>query len=444
MPPLAMVALAALQVRAAFVALTFTSPPHTHTHTHLPLPVRCPHVYKPPAHTPLPVSHFPRSPACFLDSMATLDLPAWGYGIRYTYGIFKQVIRNGAQVGNRVRGCEAVTSLAHRLALRTPYTLQVEMPDYWLTFGNPWEIERVDIVYPVGSVVSRLSLSFGVSFYRIPSRRTWQVRYYGTTRIIKDATGKERSVWEGGEVVQAIAYDNPIPGEEGALWAAVPFRPPLTVTHLSLPPGFDTWNTINLRLFRAAPAREFDLASFNTGDYMRAVEQRQRAETITSVLYPSDSTYSGKELRLKQQYFFVSATIQDVMRRFKRMSGWTWSQFASKNAIQVCRGDHSRCRALWQPPSPRLHPPPPPFVCQLNDTHPSIAIPELMRVLVDEEGLEWDEAWGYTVATFGYTNHTILPEALEKWSVELMGNLLPRHLEIIYKINWNFMEVWHA
>jgi starch phosphorylase len=221
--------------------------------------------------------------------MATLDLPAWGYGIRYNYGIFKQLIRNGAQV---------------------------EVPDYWLTFGNPWEIERVDVVYPV--------------------------RYYGHVRKETDpATGRERSVWDGGEIVQAIAYDNPIP-------------------------GYDTWNTINLRLFKSAPAREFDLASFNTGDYMKAVEQRQRAENITHVLYPNDSSYVGKELRLKQQYFFVSATLKDVVRRFKRLFGRNWNIFAEKNAVQ------------------------------LNDTHPSIGIAELMRILVDEEQLDWKEAWTIT------------------------------------------------
>lgn len=272
-----------------------------------------------------------RLAACFLDSMATLDLPAWGYGIRYNYGIFKQIIRDGAQV---------------------------EVPDYWLTFGNPWEIERQDIVVPI--------------------------RFYGSTRIQTDSKGTETTVWEGGETIVAVAYDNPIP-------------------------GFDTFNTINLRLWRALPAREFDFASFNSGDYLKAVEARQRAENISSVLYPADNTYQGKELRLKQQYFFVAATLHDVVRRFKR-SGEQWNKFSDRNAIQ------------------------------LNDTHPTIAIPELMRILVDREGLEWQEAWAITERTFGYTNHTILPEALEKWSVDLMGNLLPRHLEIIYKINWHFLE----
>jgi starch phosphorylase len=243
-----------------------------------------------------------RLAACFLDSMATLDLPAWGYGIRYNYGIFKQIIRDGAQV---------------------------EVPDYWLTFGNPWEIERQDVVVPV--------------------------RFYGTTRVEKDEAGNDRTVWSGGETVVAVAYDNPIP-------------------------GFDTWNTINLRLWKALPAREFDFASFNSGDYLRAVESRQRAENISSVLYPADNTYQGKELRLKQQYFFVAATLHDIVRRFKRVPNWKWSMFPDHNAVQ------------------------------LNDTHPTIAIPELMRILVDLEGVPWDEAWAITHKTFGYTNHTILPE----------------------------------
>lgn len=162
-------------------------------------------------------------------------------------------------------------------------------------------------------------------------------------------------MWEGGETIVAVAYDNPIP-------------------------GFDTWNTINLRLWKALPSREFDFQSFNSGDYLKAVESRQRAEYISNVLYPADHTYQGKELRLKQQYFFVSATMHDVIRRFKRIPGWKWSMFPDKNAMQ------------------------------LNDTHPSIAIAELMRILVDLEGVEWDEAWRITRGVFGYTNHTILPE----------------------------------
>lgn len=198
--------------------------------------------------------------------MATLDLPAWGYGIRYNYGIFRQEIHNG---------------------------YQVEVPDYWLAKGNPWEIERVDVTYPV--------------------------RFYGHVHTHVNAEGKEVSSWEGGEVVIAMAYDNPIP-------------------------GYDTYNTINLRLWKANPSAEFDLASFNSGDYIRAVEQRQRAESISSVLYPSDATLGGKELRLKQQYFFVSATLRDVVRRFKKRAGHVWSDFASKVGV---RG--RPCALGWMP-----------------------------------------------------------------------------------------------
>lgn len=276
-----------------------------------------------------------RLAACFLDSLASLDLPAWGYGLRYTYGMFQQEIVDG---------------------------LQVERPDYWLTQGNPWEIERHDVRY--------------------------QVRFYGKSVPVVSGGSTQRGKWEGGEVVQAIACDNPIP-------------------------GYDTYNTINLRLWRAAPGSEIDLAAFNQGNYLGAVESRQRAESITAVLYPNDSTANGKELRLKQQYFFVSATLQDIMRRFLKKER-RWEEFSEKNAIQ------------------------------LNDTHPSIGIAELMRLLVDEQGLGWDEAWAVTTATFAYTNHTILPEALEKWSVEMMTHLLPRHMEIIYEINWRFMQLCEA
>ena len=224
--------------------------------------------------------------------MATLDLPAWGYGIRYTYGIFKQLIRHGAQV---------------------------EQPDFWLTFGNPWEVrswgaesgdgvvENAVCCSPCTRTRARARTLANLLVSPTPPTPTTQIervdvsypiRFYGHTRKEPGVGGApERTVWEGGEIVMAVAYDNPVP-------------------------GFDTFNTINLRLFRAAPAREFDLASFNSGNYMQAVEQRQRAETISNVLYPSDNTYSGKELRLKQQYFFVAATLQDVVRRFKRIPGW--------------------------------------------------------------------------------------------------------------------------
>ena len=272
-----------------------------------------------------------RLAACFLDSMATLDYPCWGYGIRYDFGIFKQQIVQG---------------------------YQVEIPDYWLADMNPWEIERKDIVYNIG--------------------------FYGKVRKWQE-NGEEKSAWEPGEIVRACAYDTPIP-------------------------GYNTWNTINLRLWSSKPTNQFDFDSFNQGDYFKAIEQRQRAEYITSVLYPNDSTYEGKELRLKQQYFFCAATCRDVLRRFLKKPYREWEELPQKVSIQ------------------------------LNDTHPALAIPELIRLLVDEHNLSWKKAWNLVSKTFSYTNHTVLPEALEKWSVDLLGNLLPRHLEIIYLINHYFMQ----
>lgn len=274
-----------------------------------------------------------RLAACFLDSMATLNLPCWGYGIRYTYGIFEQKIVNGRQV---------------------------EYPDYWLTLSNPWEIERPDCTYAV--------------------------RIYGSVKEYRDPqSGRMRSKWVGGEIVQAMAYDTPIP-------------------------GFDTYNTINLRLWKACPSKEFDFHLFDVGRYLESVRERQNAESISAVLYPNDNTREGKELRLKQQYFFCCATIQDVLRRFKKVPGRDWKELPDK--IQ----------------------------CQLNDTHPTIAIPELMRILLDVEGLDWDMAWDLTRRCFNYTNHTVLPEALEKWSAELIEKLLPRHLLIINEINFRFLN----
>ena len=251
-----------------------------------------------------------RLAACFMDSLATLDYPAWGYGLRYTYGIFQQQIVKGQQV---------------------------EFPDYWLNFGNPWEVPRLDVVY--------------------------EVRFYGECR--GDGAG-----WQGGEKVEAVAYDVPIP-------------------------GFQTANTINIRLWSSKPKKKFDLQSFNEGNYQKSVDEQQRAENITSVLYPNDNTMAGKELRLKQQYFFVCATLQDILRRFKKTSR-PWSEFPTQVAIQ------------------------------LNDTHPSLGIPELMRLLVDVEGVTWDEAWSIVTRVYSFTNHTVLPEAMEKWPVSLMTNLLPR------------------
>ena len=278
-----------------------------------------------------------RLASCFLDTLATLNYPAWGYGLRYKYGMFEQRLINGKQV---------------------------EFPDYWLTYGNPWEVERLDVKY--------------------------LVRLYGhVATYVDDESGETRFRWEGGEVVVAVAYDTPIPGH-------------------------GTYNTNNMRLWASKPSHEFDLASFNAGDYYGAVEAKERCESITSVLYPSDDNDAGKVLRLKQQFFFVSATLQDVLRRYKkRLSpGRTLKNLPEKVAIQ------------------------------LNDTHPSISIPELMRLLLDEEMLPWDEAWDIARRTFGYTNHTILPEALEKWPVPMMEELLPRHMQIIFEINHRFlMEV---
>ncbi|KAJ9298273.1 CAZyme family GT35 [Paecilomyces variotii] len=272
-----------------------------------------------------------RLAACLLDSMATLNYPAWGYGLRYRYGIFKQEIVNG---------------------------YQVEVPDYWLDF-NPWEFPRHDI--------------------------TVDVQFYGSVRRYHDDDGKAINEWDGGEIVQAVAYDVPIP-------------------------GYGTSTTNNLRLWSSkASSGEFDFQKFNSGEYESAVADQQRAETISAVLYPNDNLDRGKELRLKQQYFWCAASLYDIVRRFKKTKR-AWSEFPDQIAIQ------------------------------LNDTHPTLAIVELQRLLVDVEGLDWDQAWHIVVNTFGYTNHTVLPEALEKWSVPLFQNLLPRHLQIIYDINLFFLQ----
>ncbi|KAH1275253.1 Non-essential glycogen phosphorylase [Aspergillus fumigatus] len=272
-----------------------------------------------------------RLAACFLDSMATLNYPAWGYGLRYRYGIFKQEIVDG---------------------------YQVEIPDYWLDF-NPWEFPRHDI--------------------------TVDIQFYGWVRTYQDENGKTIHSWQDGEAVQAVAYDVPIP-------------------------GYGTRTTNNLRLWSSkAASGEFDFQKFNAGDYESAVADQQRAETISAVLYPNDNLERGKELRLKQQYFWCAASLYDIVRRFKKTKR-AWSKFPEQVAIQ------------------------------LNDTHPTLAIVELQRILIDQEGLEWDEAWTIVTKTFGYTNHTVLPEALEKWSVPLMQNLLPRHLQIIYDINLFFLQ----
>ncbi|KAJ4354252.1 Non-essential glycogen phosphorylase [Didymosphaeria variabile] len=272
-----------------------------------------------------------RLAACFLDSMASLNYPAWGYGLRYRYGIFKQEIIDG---------------------------YQVEVPDYWLDF-NPWEFARHDI--------------------------TVDVQFYGHVNRWQDDEGKQHTSWEGGETVLAVAFDVPVP-------------------------GYETPTCNNLRLWGSkAASGEFDFQKFNSGEYEASVADQQRAETISAVLYPNDNLERGKELRLKQQYFWCAASLYDIVRRFKKTKR-SWKEFPNQVAIQ------------------------------LNDTHPTLAIPELQRILVDLEGLEWDDAWNIVSKTFGYTNHTVLPEALEKWSVPLMQHLLPRHLQIIYDINLNFLQ----
>jgi starch phosphorylase len=271
-----------------------------------------------------------RLAACFLDSMATLSLPGYGYGIRYEYGIFHQRIKGG---------------------------YQVEQPDNWLRYGNPWEIPRPQSLYPV--------------------------QFYGRVLQYTDRKGRIVSEWLDSTEVLAMAFDTPIP-------------------------GFGTNTTNTLRLWSARATREFDFREFNEGDYIQAVRSKNEGETISKVLYPNDNRHSGKELRLKQEYFFVSASLQDIIRRYKK-AHTDFDQFADKVAIQ------------------------------LNDTHPAIAIAELMRLLIDAEKLTYERAWELTTACFGYTNHTVMPEALEKWSVDLLGAILPRHLQIIYEINHRFL-----
>lgn len=271
-----------------------------------------------------------RLAACFIDSLATLQYPGYGYGIRYEYGIFTQKIQDG---------------------------WQVESPDNWLRYGNPWEFPRPELLY--------------------------NIKFYGRVNTISSGGARFRMEWVDGDEVMAMAYDYPVPG----------FRN----------------NTVNtLRLWSAKSTRDFNLDYFNSGDYVKAMESKSNSESISKVLYPNDTSLAGKELRLKQQYFFVSATIKDIIRRFKKFHH-SFKEFPDEVAIQ------------------------------LNDTHPSIAIAELMRILLDEEFLGWEDAWDITKNTFAYTNHTVLPEALEVWSEGLFAYLLPRHLQIIQEINRRFM-----
>jgi starch phosphorylase len=272
-----------------------------------------------------------RLASCYMDSLACLDLPGYGYGIRYDYGIFHQTIENG---------------------------WQREQCDNWARKGTPWEIRRGEYLIPV--------------------------RFYGHTETHTNAAGRQCYRWVDGEVVMAMACD-------------------------ILVPGYGDDFVTNMRLWRARSSREFNLDEFNQGDYIGAVEAKVLSENISGVLYPSDEMEQGRELRLKQQYFFVAATLADILRRFKKMK-----------------------RDFTELPD---------FVAiQLNDTHPAIAIPELMRLLMDEEGLAWDDAWPICEKTFAYTNHTVLPEALETWPVDLIRRILPRHMDIIFEINRRFLS----
>jgi glycogen phosphorylase len=272
-----------------------------------------------------------RLAACFLDSLATLHVPAFGYGIRYEFGIFDQEISDG---------------------------WQKEITDKWLSLGNPWEVPRPEISY--------------------------QVNYGGYTEFYEDEGGYHRVRWVPARGVKGVAYDTPIPGYRG--------------------PVVDL-----LRLWKSEAVESFDFQSFNVGDYYGAVDAKVVSETISKVLYPNDEPSIGKRLRLAQQYFFVSCSLQDMLR------------------IHELRGD----------PPESFHER---FAVQLNDTHPSIAVAELVRLLVDESRVDWDTAWAITQKTLSYTNHTLLPEALEKWPLPLFGEMLPRHLEIIFEINRRFLD----
>jgi starch phosphorylase len=267
-----------------------------------------------------------RLAACFMESMSTLGIAGHGYGIRYEHGLFRQAIVDG---------------------------WQQEQTENWLDFGNPWEFERPEVVYPIG--------------------------FSGSVETLINEAGEQRQVWRPSETVRAIAYDTPVVGWRGK-----------------------SVNT--LRLWRARAVEDLHLERFNAGDHFGAVAEVVRAESISRVLYPNDATEAGQELRLRQEYFFVSASLQDLLRRHLNMHG-TLLDLAEHAAIQM------------------------------NDTHPSIAVAELMRQLIDNHGIAWDAAWKITVGTLAYTNHTLLPEALETWSVGLMERMLPRHMQIIYLIN---------
>ncbi len=272
-----------------------------------------------------------RLAACFMDSIATMKIPGYGYGINYDFGLFHQNFIDG---------------------------YQVESPDNWLRYGSPWEFDRTHPLYAVN--------------------------FYGNVNSYIDNKGRYRSEWVNTDTVMANPCD-------------------------VLIPGYGNNNVINMRLWRAKASRELDLNYFGKGDYIGAVHNKVKSETISKLLYPPDDESAGRELRLKQQYFFVAATFQDIFRRYvKHNKGF--KDFSDKVAVQ------------------------------LNDTHPSIAIPELMRLFMDDHGMGWEESWDICVKTFAYTNHTLMPEALETWTVELFGKVLPRHLQIVYEINHRFLD----
>ena len=272
-----------------------------------------------------------RLASCYLDSMATTGVPGYGYGIRYDYGIFFQLIQDGCQV---------------------------EQADNWLRFGNPWEFERPEYLYAV---------EFG-----------------GSVRQWTDEQGRLRHEWQNTELVMAMACDMMIP-------------------------GYRNNHVINMRLWSAKSSREFNLEFFNNGQYIKAIEDKAKSENISKVLYPNDELAEGQQLRLRQQYFFVAATMKDILRRFIKHDT-DWSILPEQVAVQ------------------------------LNDTHPAIAVVELMRVLLDDELLPWEQAWDVCTGVFAYTNHTVMLEALEHWPVELLGRVLPRHTQIIYEINRRFLD----
>ncbi|WP_416676075.1 glycogen/starch/alpha-glucan phosphorylase [Egbenema bharatensis] len=272
-----------------------------------------------------------RLAACYIDSLATLEIPAIGYGIRYQFGIFDQEIKDG---------------------------WQVEITDLWLQYGNPWEVARPE---------AALEVKFG-----------------GRTEVYTDEHGRYRIRWVPFKVMKGVPYDTPIL-------------------------GFQTNTANTLRLWKAEAPESFDFEAFNKGDYFGAVHAKSECENITKVLYPNDESHQGKQLRLEQQYFFVSCSLQDMIR-IMQIQNLTLERFHEHYAIQ------------------------------LNDTHPTIGVAELMRLLLDEYGFEWDRAWNITTRTFAYTNHTLLPEALERWPLAMFASLLPRHLEIIYEINCRFLD----